>query len=407
MVTVPELGHCRVVNVFDCGHHYWMSSRSRSRKKKASNDAAESLPLAPELFSELNATFYSGDPAEFLRMRIESLSLMALPTEQVAAMLATPRRIGSLGVDPVGAPADDVRERYIATEAVMIFHHAAEMFLRMFYAHVEKPDCPWLGMSSSTNFAEFKSKVAKSLESGFDEADIARVFLGGTDPRDASIRATDEEFAACVDGIKLLLGYSATQFLDESFLYNAAKHGLTTVRVDTGAMTLTSADGDTVRLHDGSLLIYMHGPSAPGVTDGPKHHISMTGSLPDQDLAVATMIYHAIADLWAVARRRYTAQSGKLILFDRTAVQSCISGPVRASGNIARTTVIELTKKRPDGTLTGISLNLRVIRTAAVEEGERSPMRTVELPVRQRDRHVINPSRRWLLPFSPKGSSRV
>ncbi|WP_279100757.1 hypothetical protein [Gordonia bronchialis] len=384
-----------------------MSSSKRSRKTKASTNDAESLPLAPELFPELNATFYCGDPAEFLRMRIESLSLMALSTDQLAPMLATPRRIGSLGLDPVGPPADEVRDRYIATEAVMVFHHAAEMLLRMFYAHVEKPDCPWLGMSSSTRFAEFKDKVAKSRERGFNEADIARVFLGGTDPRDASIRATDEEFTASVDGIKLLLGYSAAQFLDESFLYNAAKHGLTTVRVDTGAMTLTNPDGDEVRLHDGSLLIYMHGPSAPGVKHGPKHHISMTGSLPDQDLAVATMIYHAVADLWAVARRRYTAQSGKLVLFDRAMVQSCISGPVNASGNVARTTVIELTKKRPDSTLTGINMNLHVIHTATVEEGERSPMRTVELPVRQRDRRVVNPSNRWLLPFSPQGSSRV
>ena len=104
---------------------------------------------------------------------------------------------------------------------------------------------------------------------------------------------------------------------------------------------------------------------------------------------------------------RYTAQSGKLVLFDRAMVQSCISGPVNASGNVARTTVIELTKKRPDSTLTGINMNLHVIHTATVEEGERSPMRTVELPVRQRDRRVVNPSNRWLLPFSPQGSSRV
>lgn len=384
------------------------NSKSRKGKPKSQADADKRLPLAPELFPELNATFYTGDPSEFLRLRIETLSLMSLPTDQIAPLLDAPRRIGSLGIDPTGPPSDDVRERYIATESVMIFHHAAEMLLRLFFAHVEKPDCPWLGMSASTNFAEFKEKVAKSREVGFDESAIALVFLGGTDPRDAAIRSTDEEFDATVDAIKLLLGYSAARFLDESFLYNAAKHGLTTVRVDTSKMALKTGD-DEIHLHDGGLLVYLHGPATPGAPkDGPKHHISMTGSLPDQDLATASMIYHAIADLWQVARRRYTGQSGQVMLFTRAHVQQCIAGPVRASGNIIRTTVTELTKKRPDGTLTGIDITLHAnFVPDAEEERERRPIRTVGLPVRQRDKRIINPSRRWLLPFSPKGSSRV
>lgn len=385
------------------------SSKGRKAKPKPSTDADNPLPLAPELFPELNATFYTADPAEFLRLRIEALSLMALPTEQIAPLLATPRRIGSLGMDPTGPPANDVRERYIATEAVMIFHHAAEMLLRLFYAHAEKPDCPWLGMSASTNFAEFKEKVAKSRENGFDESDIALVFLGGTDPRDAALRATDEEFSATVDAIKLLLGYSASRFLSESFLYNAAKHGLTTVRVDTGAMTLKTGD-DEIRLHDGGLLAYLHGPAEPGAPkNGPKHHISMTGSLPDQDLSTATMIYHAIADLWQVARRRYTGQSGQVVLFTRADVQSCITGPVRASGSVVRTTVLELTKKRLDGTLTGIDITMHAnfMPDVEVNPSDRPPIRAVPLPARQRDKRIINPSNRWLLPFSPKDSSRV
>ncbi|MDV6312124.1 hypothetical protein R3Q15_09540 [Gordonia amicalis] len=383
--------------------------KSRKGKTKPAAEADKPLPLAPELFPELNATFYTGDPAEFLRLRIEALSLMALPTEQIAPLLATPRRIGSLEMTPTGPPTDEVRERYIATESVMLFHHAAEMILRLFYAHVEKPDCPWLGMSASTNFAAFKEKVAKSRESGFSESDIAMVFLGGTDPRDAAIAASDEEFAATVDAIKLLLGYSAARLLDESFLYNAAKHGLTTVRVDTSKMSIKT-DDDEFPLHNGGLLVYLHGPAGPRAPkDGPKHHISMMASLPDQDLATATMIYHAIADLWQVARRRYTCQSGKVMLFTRDDVRQCISGPVRASGGIMRTTVMELTKKRPDGSLTdiGITVEANFMPRAEGDADARPPIRTVALPIRQRDKQVINPSRRWLLPFSPEGSSRV
>ena len=148
------------------------------RPKKKPSGQPQELPLARELFPELNATFYTGDPAEFLRLRIESLSLMTLSAEQLAPMLGVERRVGTLSIAPTAPPTDDVRDSYIATEAIMIFHHAAEMLLRLFYAHVEKADCPWLGMTSSTNFTEFKNKVARSRDDGFSEADIALAFGG-------------------------------------------------------------------------------------------------------------------------------------------------------------------------------------------------------------------------------------
>ncbi|MFT3715629.1 MAG: hypothetical protein QM774_06700 [Gordonia sp. (in: high G+C Gram-positive bacteria)] len=386
-----------------------MSSQSKSKNKKKNRQQStpKPLPLAPALFPELNATFYTADPAAFLRMRIESLSLMALSTEELAPLLATSRRIGSFSMAPSGPPDDDQRRRYIAAEAVMILHHGAEMLLRLYFAHLEKTDCPWFGMASSTNFAEFKDKVAKAT---FDDADVAMVFLGGTDPRDAAIKATDEEFADAVSAIKLLLGHSAERFLGEAFLYNAAKHGLTTVQVDNSKMEFVQGD-QTIPLHDGDMLTYLHGPASPSAPkDGPRNHLSMTGSMPDQDLAVATMIYHAIADLWQVARRRYTGQSGQLVLFTRASVEACIYGPIVSSNNIVRTVVTELTKQRPDGSLTGIDLQLRMneVPDGWHADEDMAIPRTIDLPVRQRDKKVlINPSNKWLLPISPKGSSRV
>ena len=102
------------------------------------------------------------------------------------------------------------------------------------------------------------------------------MFLGGTDPRDAAIAASDEEFAATVDAIKLLLGYSAARLLDESFLYSAAKHGLTTVRVDTSKMSIKT-DDDEFPLHNGGLLVYPHGPAgprAPGRPEASHQHVA-------------------------------------------------------------------------------------------------------------------------------------
>ncbi|MBI5735868.1 MAG: hypothetical protein HY997_08395, partial [Mycolicibacterium neoaurum] len=73
----------------------------------------------------------------------------------------------------------------LQTETVVILHHAVEMLLRLFYAHVENNDCPWLEVASLVNFAEFKGKVGQSLNDGFGRTQIAQVFLGGSSPEDA------------------------------------------------------------------------------------------------------------------------------------------------------------------------------------------------------------------------------
>ena len=67
---------------------------------------------------------------------------------------------------PTGPPTDEVRERYIATESVMLFHHAAEMILRPVYARREAR-LPWLGMSALDQLRRVQERSPKSRESGF------------------------------------------------------------------------------------------------------------------------------------------------------------------------------------------------------------------------------------------------
>jgi hypothetical protein len=47
------------------------------------------------LSQELNAVFYAADPAEFINMRIETLSLMACSDEQLTPVFGTDRMIGT------------------------------------------------------------------------------------------------------------------------------------------------------------------------------------------------------------------------------------------------------------------------------------------------------------------------
>jgi hypothetical protein len=100
--------------------------------------------------------FYTADPAEYIKMRIESLSLTACSDELLTPAFGSDRVIGNAHFGTMDPPAAEARQRYILMEAVTVAHHASETLLRLFFAHVEHEECPWLGMSASTGFSEFK-----------------------------------------------------------------------------------------------------------------------------------------------------------------------------------------------------------------------------------------------------------
>jgi hypothetical protein len=165
-----------------------------NRPHKAKPGGPAGRRLAPELFTELNATFYQDDPSDYLLTKVEALTLMLAPDEALAPVYASDRRIGVTHLGAMPVPSKESHDRYVRTESVLVLHHACEMVLRLFFAHAEKPDCPWLGMAASVSFAEFKEKVSTALRNGFDRDAVALVFLGGTDLRDAAIRVEDDEF---------------------------------------------------------------------------------------------------------------------------------------------------------------------------------------------------------------------
>ncbi|RIS79130.1 hypothetical protein D2E44_20945 [Mycobacteroides abscessus] len=388
-------------------------NRNQSRKPKAAAPAGPRL--ARELFSELNATFYKDDPSEYLLTKIEAVTLMLAPAEVLAPAYESERVVGVSRRAGAPVPSKEARDRYVRTECVLVLHHACEMLLRLFFAHVEKQDCPWLGMAASVNFAEFKKKIDTVLRTGFDRSDVALVFLGGTDPVDAALTVEPEEFDAAVNAWQLLLETAADTILSESFLYNSAKHGLTVVHTDESTrMAFTPpGGGDRIHLSAGSQLTYLHKPATPGAKSGPEWWVSLTHTLPDQDIETAFLIHCAVSSLWNVARRRYTGQAGEVSIVEAAAVRAAIYGPVVAEGSVIRTLSHELTKKDLQGEFSGI--NMRMTGPGLPNEDDRdseylddrSPPRRVVLPVRQQDKQVISTSRRKLLPFSPNWSSRV
>jgi hypothetical protein len=253
--------------------------------------------LDPGQYPELNAVFYTADPAEFIKMRIESLSLMACSDEQLGPLFASDRMIGTAHFGSMPPPTQEARRRYIGMESVMIAHHASEALLRLFFAHVEHPECPWLGMSASTDFREYKAKLDAALDNGFDREQIATVFLGGSSPTDACVRLSDAEFEDAIDWLEMLLIDCANRVLGDSFVYNAVKHGVSAVAVDDDEAQVAwrSQGGEHITLHKGPVHVYVHKKASPDAGKNEAHwFLTMDDSNPGRELAISVLITKAL-----------------------------------------------------------------------------------------------------------------
>ncbi|ANE80997.1 hypothetical protein A7U43_18395 [Mycobacterium adipatum] len=300
----------------------------------------------------------------------------------------------------------------LQTETVVILHHAVEMLLRLFYAHVENNDCPWLEVASLVNFAEFKGKVGQSLNDGFGRTQIAQVFLGGSSPEDACIALSQEEFDDAIDGYDLLLTECGNRFMSEAFLYNAIKHGLSTVALDPSTEIGMSQGDKKAVIHKGALFAYMHKARYPGAPKGgPEWFMSMAGVKTEQDLALAILVARAVESLWDVARRKYTGKSGSIRQMKKSTAELAIYGVLTESPNVIGTITMEMPKLKADGSIDGVNYDLR--GTDAPEGYEPDPgfqiadCPRINLPARQRDARIYSTSSRKLYPFSPNGSQQV
>jgi len=387
--------------------------RYRGGQKPWEKDDPKGRRLDPGQYLELNAVFYTADPAEFIQMRIESLSLMACTDEQLGSAFAADRTIGTTHLGPVSTPPPEARQRYIRMESVMIAHHASEALLRLFLAHVEHPECPWLGMSASTDFRDFKAAVKSMLDNGCEREQIAMVFMGGTSPQDACIQLSDQEFENAIDALDMLLFDCASRCLGDSFLYNAVKHGVTAVAIDddNAQMAFTGSDGKRITLHKGPVHIYVHRKASPFAgNDAPQWCFSMDDANPSRDVAVSVLITKALDSLWAVACRRYKGESGTINYVSKAAVEMTVYGTTEQAMNVMKRATHELIKLKSDGTVDGTDHQIKAynipedwsLRTAA----SAVEMRRVVLPARQRDRQLYSTSKRAYLPITPKGFQR-
>lgn len=185
--------------------------------------------LVVDQFPSLNREFYSGRPHYYLRQRMYGIVLVCGQSPALAEALRGPVMLGHFGIQgPELRLPDESADDYGAMDVIVLFHHAAEALMRLYFAHEDEPPCPWLEVSRLDGPGEFKNKLATfitSLDGSDTEAKAMQIFRGAGAADRVNYEGPIEEWMIGRDGLLYLLRQVATLLLDDGPLYNAAKHG--------------------------------------------------------------------------------------------------------------------------------------------------------------------------------------
>lgn len=219
--------------------------------------------LVVDQFVKLNREFYSGRPHYYLRQRMYGIVLMCAQSSALAEALKDPVWLGEFGIQgPQLRLPEESADDYAAMDVVVLFHHAAEALLRLYFAHEDEPLCPWLEVSRVGASREFKKKVAAfvaSLDGSDTEVKIMNTFRGPGAADPASHDGPVGEWMIGRDGLIYFLRQVATLLLDDAPLYNAAKHGLAVLSAPVG-VRLGRLGEQPVITADGPSLAYLRQP---------------------------------------------------------------------------------------------------------------------------------------------------
>ncbi|OJG05568.1 hypothetical protein BG618_03167 [Pseudonocardia autotrophica] len=289
--------------------------------------------LAIEQFPEMNEDFYRADPEKYLDRRLSALMLTICnsPTTELAINSGLKYKelemSGSLfHEEDTGAEI----EKYAALESTNLLHHASECMLRLYFAHVDQPQCPWLEVARMRTPSQFKERV-DALLSELDQPDthdrLVATFYGTTDSSRLGANVPDDVWEKAKEGLVDLIGYCASLLLDDAGLYNSTKHGLAVIGGNHG-ISLRMSEED-LEAGEEAPEISTNGAALEHLDQAPSHETGKRRWVKrlrfvraESNIAITKIVSRYIGTLWGVARFRYTDHGTpfNLALFDREAI---------------------------------------------------------------------------------------
>ena len=139
------------------------------------------------VIASVNKRYYSAAPYEYLFQRLIHLVLAAGAPEKLDLALGDGVDLGQIrlhssGIEEQGSfdslANEGLRKKYVAIEATVLLHQAAETLLRLHLAHECQPSCPWIEMSRLRQPSKFKKKLrGRFLNGAADEGLFQYIFL--------------------------------------------------------------------------------------------------------------------------------------------------------------------------------------------------------------------------------------
>ena len=272
-------------------------------------------------YQQLNERFYNADPADYFRIRLSTLLLVAGRTGDLLGLLQEGVEYGRIRAAADADAEVDAASvaRYVAMESQVLLHHAAEALIRLFLAHAGSPPCPWFVLSAETNFSRFKKRVEDQLvkprrrEALEEEAAfilLGRRHLGpGEDPA---------KWSNATENLTMFLCVLAERWLKDSRVYNAMKHGLAVIPGDA-LFQILDDDGKAIRFGEGTSIEYLEPREWEKDERGRRHRREWQTTIRWLDIQEALGLVEVaglmIDSLWLVAKHRYLGNDAEGRLF--------------------------------------------------------------------------------------------
>lgn len=228
--------------------------------------------ITPDLATELDDRFFTGDPIGHFRVRLAALTSPGLPQELCGPLadrvheLLGPASALLTNVDP------RVVQMQVAIEAVAVRHQIAEALLRLLHAILHSPGSAdtslWVALTDTPTqirhvIEQNREKLGESAEGAYRR--LADLLLPEDAGRDADSADLDESQEIHVAWVNFAIALMLQRNPDLNGVHNKFKHGLA-VRAQDDLLLAVSKAAPT---SDGTIEAdALNGPSTARLLDG-------------------------------------------------------------------------------------------------------------------------------------------
>ncbi len=251
-----------------------------------------------DIYRDLNARFYSASAGNYLHTRWLLLGAMAGNGDGVDTLLREGARFHGIVFTPearVVERSSDQDLAFLVTESQALLHHASETLLRLAFAHIGRPPCPWLEIARLRLPREFKDSVAQMLSWPTDklERTAAYLFVGNPSSELADVHGPI---------MARLLRAAGKEVTDRAAIYNSVKHGLSVVAGESGLWFMSEVDPEARAGGQGPSITFLDSVRTAEGRAWSEHTewIDLRS-----DLLLTRLLIMAIEAIWAIAAASY------------------------------------------------------------------------------------------------------